>query len=113
MSVKLFSKALFAKTGTALAGVAMLGLAAAPMAAAAQTVAVPTADNPFGLPEDITLFGKADPDKRTATAIVNGFVITGTDIDQRVALVTAASEAPIAPEEMLRLRVQVLLNLID
>ncbi len=113
MSVKLFSKALFAKTGTALAGVAMLGLAAAPMAAAAQTVAVPTADNPFGLPEDITLFGKADPDKRTATAIVNGFVITGTDIDQRVALVTAASEAPIAPEEMLRLRVQVLRNLID
>ncbi len=113
MSVKLFSKALFAKAGTALAGAAMLGLAAAPMAAGAQTVAVPTADNPFGLPEDITLFGKADPDKRTATAIVNGFVITGTDIDQRVALVTAASEAPVAEEEMLRLRVQVLRNLID
>lgn len=113
MSVKLFSKALFAKAGTALAGAAMLGIAAAPMAAGAQTVAVPTADNPFGLPEDITLFGKADPDKRTATAIVNGFVITGTDIDQRVALVTAASEAPVAEEEMLRLRVQVLRNLID
>jgi peptidyl-prolyl cis-trans isomerase SurA len=113
VSVKLFSKALFAKTGTALAGAAMLGLAAAPMAAGAQTVAVPTADNPFGLPEDITLFGKADPDKRTATAIVNGYVITGTDIDQRVALVTAASEAPIAEDELLRLRVQVLRNLID
>lgn len=113
MSVKLFSRALFARTGTALAGAAMLGLAAAPMAAGAQTVAVPTADNPFGLPEDITLFGKADPDKRTATAIVNGFVITGTDIDQRVALVTSASEAPISEEEMLRLRVQVLRNLID
>ena len=63
MSVKLFSKTLFAKAGTALAGAAMLGLAAAPMAAGAQTVAVPTADNPFGLPEDITLFGKADPDE--------------------------------------------------
>ena len=113
MSVKLFSKALFAKAGTALAGAAILGLAAAPMAATAQTVAVPTADNPFGLPEDITLFGKADPDKRTATAIVNGYVITGTDIDQRVALVTAASDAEIPPEEMLRLRVQVLRNLID
>jgi peptidyl-prolyl cis-trans isomerase SurA len=113
VSVKLFSKALFAKTGTALAGAAMLGLAAAPMAVVAQTVAVPTADNPFGLPEDITLFGKADPDKRTATAIVNGYVITGTDIDQRVALVTAASEAPIAEDELLRLRVQVLRNLID
>ncbi len=113
MSVKLFSKSLFAKAGTALAGAAMLGLAAAPMAAGAQTVAVPTADNPFGLPENITLFGRADPDKRTATAIVNGYVITGTDIDQRVALVTAASEAPIPEDEMLRLRVQVLRNLID
>jgi peptidyl-prolyl cis-trans isomerase SurA len=113
VSVKLFSKTLFAKAGTALAGAAMLGLAAAPMAAGAQTVAVPTADNPFGLPENITLFGKADPDKRTATAIVNGYVITGTDIDQRVALVTAASEAPIPEDEMLRLRVQVLRNLID
>jgi len=113
VSVKLFSKTLFAKAGTALAGAAMLGLAAAPMGAAAQTVAVPTADNPFGLPENITLFGRADPDKRTATAIVNGYVITGTDIDQRVALVTAASEAPIPEDEMLRLRVQVLRNLID
>jgi peptidyl-prolyl cis-trans isomerase SurA len=113
VSVKLFSKALFARTGTALAVAGMIGLALAPVAAPAQTVAVPTADNPFGLPEDITLFGKADPDRRTATAIVNGFVITGTDIDMRVALVTAASDAAISEEEMLRLRVQVLRNLID
>lgn len=113
MTVKLLTKTLIARTGTALAAAGMLGLALTPIAAPAQTVAVPTADNPFGLPEDITLFGKADPDRRTATAIVNGFVITGTDIDQRVALVTAASDAPIPDEEMLRLRVQVLRNLID
>ncbi len=113
MSVKLFTKALFARTGTALTVAGSIGLALAPAAAPAQTVAVPTADNPFGLPADVTLFAKADPDRRTATAIVNGFVITGTDIDQRVALVTAASDAPISPEEMLRLRVQVLRNLID
>jgi peptidyl-prolyl cis-trans isomerase SurA len=113
VSVKLISKTIFARTGTVLASAALVGLAAAPMAAGAQTVAVPTAENPFGLPEDITLFGKTDPDKRTATAIVNGFVITGTDIDQRVALVTAASDAPIPDDEMLRLRVQVLRNLID
>ncbi|NCP13062.1 MAG: peptidylprolyl isomerase [Sphingomonadales bacterium] len=91
----------------------MIGLALTPVAAPAQTVAVPTSENPFGLPADITLFGNADPDRRTATAIVNGYVITGTDIDQRVALVTAASEAEISPEERLRLRVQVLRNLID
>jgi peptidyl-prolyl cis-trans isomerase SurA len=113
VSVKLFSKALWACTGTVLAAAGMIGLALAPVAAPAQTVAVPTADNPFGLPADITMFGKPDPDRRTATAIVNGFVITGTDIDQRVALVTAASDAPIGEEEMLRLRVQVLRNLID
>jgi peptidyl-prolyl cis-trans isomerase SurA len=111
--VKLFTKALFARTGTVLTAAGIIGLALAPMTAGAQTVAVPTADNPFGLPEDITLFGKTDPDKRTATAIVNGYVITGTDIDQRVALVTAASDAPISEDEMLRLRVQVLRNLID
>lgn len=113
MSVKLLTKAMFARTGSALAVAGMLGLALTPMAAPAQTVAVPTSDNPFGLPEDITLFGKADPDSRTATAMVNGYVITGTDIDQRLALVTASSEAPIPEEEMLRLRVQVLRNLID
>ena len=113
MSVKLILKMLLARTGAALAATGLIGLAMVPTAAPAQTVAVPTADNPFGLPDDITLFGKADPDSRTATAVVNGFVITGTDIDQRVALVTAASEAPISDEEMLRLRVQVLRNLID
>ncbi|MFY8047644.1 MAG: peptidylprolyl isomerase [Erythrobacter sp.] len=111
--MKLFSKGLLAKTGTALAAAGMLGLAVSPIALSAQTVAVPTAENPFGLPEDITIFGKTDPDRRTATAVVNGFVITGTDIDQRVALVTAASEAPIPEDELLRLRVQVLRNLID
>jgi len=113
VSVKLFTKTLFAKTGTALAAAGMIGLALTPVAAPAQTVAVPTSENPFGLPADITLFGNADPDRRTATAIVNGYVITGTEIDQRVALVTAASEAEISPEERLRLRVQVLRNLID
>jgi peptidyl-prolyl cis-trans isomerase SurA len=111
--VKLFTQSLLTRTGTALVAAGMVALAVVPVAAPAQTVAVPTADNPFGLPADITLFAKADPDKRTATAVVNGYVITGTDIDQRVALVTAASEAPIADDELLRLRVQVLRNLID
>jgi peptidyl-prolyl cis-trans isomerase SurA len=74
---------------------------------------VPTADNPFGLPDEVTLFGKNTPDVRTATAVVNGYVITGTDIDERVALVTSAAEFEVSDEELLRLRVQVLRNLID
>jgi peptidyl-prolyl cis-trans isomerase SurA len=111
--MKLFSNT----SGLSMRGTAMLAglalLATVPAAAPAQTVAVPTAENPFGLPDDITIFGKSDPDRRTATAVVNGYVITGTDIDQRVALVTAASDGPIPDDELLRLRVQVLRNLID
>ena len=113
MNVKLLTRALLARTGTVLAVAGTAGLVIAPIAAQAQTVAVPTAENPFGLPEDPTFITRADPDRRTATAIVNGFVITGSDIDQRVALVTAAAEAKPSGDELLRLRVQVLRNLID
>jgi peptidyl-prolyl cis-trans isomerase SurA len=79
----------------------------------AQTVAMPTADNPFGIPENIEILGKENPGTRTATAVVNGYVITGTDIAQRVALVTSASETEVSEQELERLRVQVLRNLID
>ena len=103
----------FYKAGSALALAGLAAMTMAPVAASAQTVAVPTADNPFGLPDEVTLFGKTNPDVRTATAVVNGFVITGTDIDERVALVTSASDAKVSDEELLRLRVQVLRNLID
>lgn len=113
MNVTQVSKLVFARAATVLATAGLVGLALHPAAAPAQTVAVPTADNPFGLPSDISLFGKGSPDKRTATAVVNGYVITGTDIDQRVALVTSASDTKIPDDELLRLRVQVLRNLID
>lgn len=69
--------------------------------------------DPFGIPDNISVFGEADPNVRTATAIVNGHVITGTDIDQRVSLVTAASNNELSAEELKRLRMQVLRNLID
>ena len=111
--MKLFTNKVGMNTRGSAVLASLAALAMMPAATSAQTVAVPTADNPFGLPEDIAIFGKSDPNRRAATAVVNGYVITGTDIDQRVALVTAASEAPIAGEELLRLRVQVLRNLID
>ena len=65
------------------------------------------------LPENPMIFGKNDPNHRSATVVVNGEVITGTDIDQRVALIVAASGGKIGPEEMERLRLQVLRNLMD
>ena len=69
--------------------ICLVSFALVPTAASAQTA--PTLEDPLGIPADISLFGEADPNVRTATAIVNGQVITGTDVDQRAALVTAAS----------------------
>ncbi|MEP3421870.1 MAG: peptidylprolyl isomerase [Erythrobacter sp.] len=79
----------------------------------AQTTAVPTSNNPLGIPENFTILGSENPDNRAATAIVNGYVITGTDIDQRVALITNASDAEVSDAELQRLRQQVFRNLID
>ena len=76
----------------------------------------PAQDTPPGnlsLPENPQIFGKLDQNHRSATVIINGEVITGTDVDQRVALVVAASGGKIAPEELERLRLQVLRNLMD
>jgi peptidyl-prolyl cis-trans isomerase SurA len=73
-----------------------------------------TSTTGLDLPKDITVFGSFDPKVRKATAIVNGDIITDTDVDQRLALVLLANEgAPIADEERDRLRLQVLRNLID
>ncbi len=101
------------KSISALGAAGLIGLAAMPLATHAQTVGTPTADNPLGLPETINIIGDSNPNLRTATAVVNGFVITGTDVDHRVALVTSASQAEVSEEEMGRLRIQVLRNLID
>lgn len=64
------------------------------------------------LPE-LRVIGEIDPTLRKAQAIVNGDVITDTDIDQRVNLVIAANGGKIEEAERSRLRLQVLRNLID
>jgi len=71
------------------------------------------ASNPFGIGPNVTLLGKNDPNHRRATAIVNGDIITGTDVSQRLALILAANTGKISDEEKERLRAQVLRNLID
>ncbi|MEP7221389.1 MAG: peptidylprolyl isomerase [Novosphingobium sp.] len=65
------------------------------------------------IPDNATIYGTNDPNHRHATAIVNGDIITGTDVDQRLALIVAANQGKVPPEEMQRLRLQVLRNLID
>jgi peptidyl-prolyl cis-trans isomerase SurA len=62
---------------------------------------------------DIGVLGDIDPTLRKAQAIVNGDVITDTDIDHRMNLVVAANGGKISDEERPRLRLQVLRNLID
>jgi peptidyl-prolyl cis-trans isomerase SurA len=67
----------------------------------------------LNLPTSLATFGKVEPTLRKATAIVNGEIITGTDVDQRLALIVLANGGKVAPDELDRLRVQVLRNLID
>lgn len=113
----LFSLA--AATGLVLAPVgaaaqAQQGAEQAAQQAAAQEAQDQAAATALGLPATISILGKNDPNRRTATAVVNGHVLTGTDIDHRLALIVAANKGQaIPPEEMQRLRAQVLRNLID
>lgn len=64
------------------------------------------------LPE-LLLMGEIDPTLHKAQAIVNGDIITDTDIDQRLGLVVAANGGRIDDAERQRLRLQIVRNLID
>lgn len=86
----------------------------AAMPSASQTVpdsALPQTG--LNIPEELTIFGKNDPNVRRATAIVNGDIITGTDVSHRLALIIAANGGEVSDEERQRLRMQILRNLID
>ena len=92
-------------------GVILAGLFAA--AAHGQEEETSSADA-FNIPEDISILNQSDSSVRRASAKVNGTIITGTDVDQRVALIVAANEDVVpSPEELQRLRLQVFRNLID
>ncbi|MDF0542328.1 peptidylprolyl isomerase [Sphingobium sp. H39-3-25] len=107
------SAARWAKHALPLLGATSLCLSAT---APAQSVGEEGLDLPsanLNLPKDISIFGKSDPNVRKATAIVNGTIITGTDIDQRLALIITANGGKVSDEEKERLRLQVLRNLID
>jgi peptidyl-prolyl cis-trans isomerase SurA len=65
------------------------------------------------LPANLQIFGKVDPNVRKPTAIVNDVVITGTDVDQRVALIAGLNNIKLTDEDRNRLKLQVLRQLID
>jgi peptidyl-prolyl cis-trans isomerase SurA len=93
--------------------------AAAASAAVAQDAPAPPPSEPVNsthslrLPEHPQVFGTAMPSVIKATAIVNGDVVTATDVDQRLALLAIAQGGQIPAEEVDRLRQQVLRNIID
>lgn len=90
---------------------AALGIAAAGAAVAQDQPASTT--SVLNLPANPTVFGTSLPSVVKATAIINGEVITQTDIDQRLALLAIANGGEIPATEIDRLRQQVLRNLID
>jgi len=85
-------------------------------AAVAQTVSDPAPIAPsasLNIPANPQFITEEDPNLRKATAIVNGTVITRTEVDHRLAIIRMAAGGPIPPEELPRLRQQVLRNLVD
>ncbi|HEX8938126.1 MAG TPA: peptidylprolyl isomerase [Sphingomicrobium sp.] len=101
------------RTRALIAGAAMAFVIAS--GALAQQASQPPVNSSksLKLPENPQLFGNTMPSVVKATAIVNGDVITQTDIDQRLALLAMANGGQIPAEEIQRLREQVLRNLID
>ncbi len=90
-----------------------LGLALATASVAQDSQPPVNSTSTLNLPQNPQVFGSAMPSVFKATAIVNGEVITQTDIDQRLALLAIANDSPIPADEIDRLRQQVLRNLID
>ncbi|AOW23611.1 peptidylprolyl isomerase [Arthrobacter sp. TPD3018] len=90
-------------------------LAAFSTGAIAQTVAdqqVP--DTNLNIPANLQIFGKLDPNVRKPTAIVNDTVITGTDVDQRLALTVFNNGGRTPPPDQIdEFKLQILRQLID
>ncbi len=76
-------------------------------------VAAAQTEGSLQIPSSVQFVGTPQPGIRKATAIVNGEVITETDVDQRLALIVASNHIQLPPEELQRVRAQVLRNLID
>ena len=92
-----------------LAGIAL----AAAGAAVAQDAAQPNSATSLRLPDNPTIYGAPLPQLVKASVIINGEVITQTDIEQRMALLAIANGTSIEPDQVEQLRQQVLRNLID
>ena len=101
-------------TRASLAAVAVTALVGGATAQPAPTPqGEPNSASALGIPNELQVFGTAIPSVVKATALVNGDVVTQTDIDHRVALLVISQGGQIDPSELDRVRQQVLRNLID
>jgi peptidyl-prolyl cis-trans isomerase SurA len=67
----------------------------------------------LAIPGGQILYKRNDPNVRRATAVVNGEIITGTDIDQRIMLLTTGNIDQVPAEQRDQLRIEILGQLID
>ncbi len=101
------------KLGTLGKVALVLGGTWAAAGAIAQTGSGATGNLNLPTGNNIQVFGPSDPSVRKATAIVNGDVITATDVEQRLALIVLANGGNVPAGELELLRAQVLRNLVD
>lgn len=102
---------IFGRLALLAAGCATLATGAAAPAQTVPDVTVPSTG--LDIPENLQIFGKIDPNVRKPTAIINGYVLTGTDVDQRMNLIITANEYKLNDKEREQLRMIVLRGLID
>lgn len=91
----------------------VIGAALATAASAQDQSAQSNSAANLRLPSNPQLFGNSLPSVVKARVLVNGEVITQSDIDQRLALLAIANEGGIPADQVDTLRQQVLSNLID
>ena len=96
-----------------IATLGALGMALATTGTASAQDQPASSTSVLNLPTNPTVFGTSLPSVIKATAIINGEVITQTDVDQRLALLAIANGGEVPANELDRLRQQVLRNLID
>jgi len=96
-----------------LSAIAVATAAVAQQAGPPSPAPAPNSSKVLNLPENAQVFGTQMPSVIKATAIVNGEVITQTDVDQRLSLLAISQGTQIPADEVDRLRQQILRNLID
>lgn len=95
-----------------VAAIAIFALGGTAIAQTVRDDSVP--DTALNVPGNVQLYGNAPANVYRPSATVNGEIITGTDIEHRLALVKLANRnMTLSAEEEQRLRQQIFQNLID